>query len=317
MKPDQFVPNKIEKSNQTEQSLDKISPQAVDFNIVGACNLNCTWCWGPDHKVKHTLTSQNWIDAGKQLKNRGTENIIISGGEPLLRKDLKEILAGLKKLDLRVTLSTNGMFLLVGENKELLKYLDEIGLPLDGSSQDMNSTMRMGSSHSFELSLQAMKYVQENHPTIKLTVRTVLSKKNSTDIIHIPDTLQKNGIDLSKLRWKIYQIVPTGPRKQTILQGGNEWLVEDSEAEKIVSEIKEKYPNIKVKFQDAKHKLNRYLHLNPTGEIFTLIGDGTEEKIIGNLLNEEGDLIDLDNTLIGLYNSEDRITDTSHGADNF
>ncbi|MEK7564602.1 MAG: radical SAM protein [Patescibacteria group bacterium] len=303
--------------NKTEGHVDKIAPQAVDFNVIGACNLNCTWCWGPDHKVKHTLTAQHWIDAGKQLKTHGTENIIISGGEPLLRKDLLEIIAGLKALDLRVTLSTNGMFLLVGENKELLKYLDEIGLPLDGSTQNMNSAMRKGSQKSFELSLQAMRYVQEHHPNIKLTIRTVLSKKNLSDIIHIPKTLQENGIDVTKLRWKIYQIVPTGPRKHTVLEEGDEWLIENDEASRVVSEVQAAYPDIVVKFQDAQNKLNRYLHLDPTGDMFTLVGDGTEEKILGNLLDEKGDLINLDDTLIKLHSSEDRITDTSHGADNF
>ena len=170
---------KLEQPNQhnPERDLSKIAPQAVDFNIIGACNLNCTWCWGPDHKVKPALTTQNWIEIGKQLKNRGTENIIISGGEPLIRKDLQEILTGLKTLDLRVTLSTNGMFLLQENSKELLKYLDEIGLPLDGSNKNMNSIMREGSDKSFELSIQAMKYVQENYPNLKLTIRTVLSQK--------------------------------------------------------------------------------------------------------------------------------------------
>ncbi len=89
------------------------APKTVDFNVIGKCNLDCIWCWGPDHKTKHTLNAKDWIETAIQLKKMGTENIVITGGEPTLRKDLLEMVEGFKKLGMRVTLSTNAMLFLM------------------------------------------------------------------------------------------------------------------------------------------------------------------------------------------------------------
>jgi MoaA/NifB/PqqE/SkfB family radical SAM enzyme len=298
-----------------EMKSQKIAPLAVDFNVIGKCNLRCEWCWGPDHKMKANITSKEWIDIAKELKKLGTKSIVITGGEPLLRNDLIEILVGLKKIGMRVTLSTNGM-LLSDKNKELLKYVDEMGLPLDGSNKDANSLMRKGDKRSFELAMSAIKFVQETYPKIKLTIRTVLSKKNADDIVNIPEALKANGVNIETIRWKIYQIAATGPTKEYISSRSEEWLIDDDNAKEVVTRIKDKYGEKLVEYQDTSLKLNRYLHIDPRGKMFTLVGDGTEEMLLGDVFDDKRKLV-IKKPLTDLDNSENKITDTKHGTDNF
>lgn len=256
------------------------------------------------------------MEIAKELKRLGTENIVITGGEPLLQKNLSEVIDGLHSMGLRVTLSTNGMLLRSESNKNILDHVDEIGLPLDGSSEGVNASIRKGSPKSFTYALDAMKYVQENYPNIKLTVRTVLCKKNIDDIENIPQTLIENGVEISCIRWKIYKIVATGQRKGHILDNGDDWLITDEQARQVIAEITEKYPDLSIKYQDASDKLNRYFHIDPTGRMYTIVGDGTEERDLGSIFNEDRVLV-LKDTLEQLHNSPDRITDSHHGSDNF
>ena len=306
----------FEKLNNPENKELHIAPKTVDFNVIGTCNLNCEWCWGPDHKLEATLSANDWIEIGKQLKKLGTENIVITGGEPLLRKDMLEILEGLKSIGMRVTLSTNTINLLQENNLKSLKFIDEIGIPLDGSTMEVNNIMRKGNIKAFDSSIQAIKYVQEKYPAIKITLRTVLSQKNLTDTKNIPQTLNANGIDLTKFRWKLYQITPTGPRKEQTTLGENNWLISEEETQKVVSELKNIYPQMTISVLLSKEHNARYLHIDPIGKITTLTGKNPQHEELGNVFNDKK-IIQLKNILIDLDNSEKRVTDTLHGTDNF
>jgi hypothetical protein len=64
---------------------------SVDFNPLGRCQLNCAWCWGPEHNAKEPIRLEQWKETFKMMKKTyGTSSIIITGGEPLLKGWLPE-----------------------------------------------------------------------------------------------------------------------------------------------------------------------------------------------------------------------------------
>lgn len=291
------------------------APKTVDFNVIGKCNLDCEWCWGPDHKTNHSLTAEHWIEIAKQLRRMGTENVILTGGEPTLRRDLVEIISNLKKIGLRVTLSTNAMLLLNERNKKLLDSIDEIGIPLDGATREMNNEMRRGDPKAFNDVIQALKYIQQNHPEIKVTLRTVLSRKNIDDVQSIPNTLSSQGIDLNGFRWKIYQITPTGPRTEQSLLKDEGWLVSEEETLRLVDYLKASHPNMTIGYLLSKEHDGRYLHIDPTGKITTLIGEDPKHVEVGSVFDENQHI----SLLEPMKHLEEnyQITDRFHGTDNF
>lgn len=272
------------KTNLTSNQFLK-APNTVDFNLNGACNLNCTWCWGPDHKAKEELTVEKWKEIASKLKYLGTEKITFTGGETLMKEGLGDILDHVHNtLGLRTTLSTNGI-LLRRKEKEILPYVDDIGLPLDGHSRDINNIMRAGTPKHFDRVLESIKMVQDKYPHIDITVRTVLSAKNVDSVPLIGKTLLENGINPQKMRWKIYQVTPIGIRKDDVLNG--DWLISSEKFEavnKVIKELNWQFPHLDT--LSSKRHVGRYFHIYPDGKshIFMTGEDGYPAQLpMGNI----------------------------------
>lgn len=282
-----FVALKSSQSTEIKTHLQKTikAPRTVDFNIIGACNLNCTWCWGPDHKAKEELTIEQWKEIAYKLKILGTEKITFTGGETLMKVGLSELLKYVHDdLGIRTTLSTNGILLKRFANS-VLPYVDDIGLPLDGHSREINNIMREGPPKHFDRALSAIKLVQDDFLNIDITVRTVLSAKNLDSVPLIGKTMIDSGIDPTRIRWKIYQVSPIGIRKEDVLNGN--WLISSSQFEEAVIKIKalnSKFPHIDTLGLD-RH-VGRYFHIYPDGKshVFVTGKDGYPIALsVGNI----------------------------------
>lgn len=88
----------------------KTTPLRVVHLITTRCNLKCSFC--ECHKLSYNEMDTDEIKSAMNcFKNMGTFAWGFSGGEPLLRKDLKELLIHAKKLDFYTSIVTNGTLL--------------------------------------------------------------------------------------------------------------------------------------------------------------------------------------------------------------
>ena len=109
------------------------------ISLIEKCNLRCNYCM-PENGVllspkSHLMTGQEIIDiAGVFVKN-GVTKIRLTGGEPLLRKDFSEIIKGLSKLDVQLSLTTNAIlvdkFKTITKRDQFKKAFDNIQLLID------------------------------------------------------------------------------------------------------------------------------------------------------------------------------------------
>ena len=83
------------------------------LELLPLCNLNCDMCYV--HLSKQEMQSQGrlrsldeWISLAKQMKDAGTLFLLITGGEPLLFPQFKELYCALKDMGMILTLNTNG-----------------------------------------------------------------------------------------------------------------------------------------------------------------------------------------------------------------
>lgn len=107
------------------------------ISIIDRCNLRCVYCMPEDGVtlIKHAdiLTYEEIIRICKVMVKFGLKYIKITGGEPLIRKDLPWLIAGLKAINgiEQVTLTTNGILL-----KDQLTQLVEAGIDAINISLD-------------------------------------------------------------------------------------------------------------------------------------------------------------------------------------
>ena len=91
-------------------------PIAGNFELTARCNFNCPMCYVHQSADKvetmgGELTAQQWLDLAAAAQKQGMIFVLLTGGEPLLRKDFFEIYDGMKKLGLMISINTNGSLL--------------------------------------------------------------------------------------------------------------------------------------------------------------------------------------------------------------
>lgn len=83
------------------------------ISITDNCNLRCLYCMPDDHynfTAPDKLMQVNEItEIAKIFVKNGVKKIRITGGEPLIRKDVDKILLNLADLPVKLTMTTNGI----------------------------------------------------------------------------------------------------------------------------------------------------------------------------------------------------------------
>jgi len=238
-------------------------PRTIDISLTGFCQLDCAWCWGEKHTIGTVHTLGKWKDLLRNFKEVGTSHVVFTGGEPLVSPLISDMLKFAKEtLSMRTTLSTNAI-ILGNLHKSVLPWVDDLGLPLDGSTPEINKLMRAGAINNFQKVIDCAKLVQTTYPNIDLTIRTVIARPNIEDVKNIPQTLINNGIDISQIRYKLYQVEPIGPRSD--VTNTNNWLVGESECRSIENIIKEIYPDLSTTLQLYGNTSGRYYQIGPRG----------------------------------------------------
>ena len=67
-------------------------PSLISWNLTRMCNLRCPHCYlDAGRKAENELTTGECLELIDEMKALGTEMLILTGGEPLLRKDIYDI----------------------------------------------------------------------------------------------------------------------------------------------------------------------------------------------------------------------------------
>ncbi len=97
-----------------KDSFDRIH-NYLRISLTDKCNLNCTYCC-PVNMPKATFSRKNQMSAEEidtivsVFVKEGVKKIRLTGGEPLIRKDAKEIIERLSKYPVELTITTNGVY---------------------------------------------------------------------------------------------------------------------------------------------------------------------------------------------------------------
>src|ERR1051325_8685718 len=88
-------------------------PSLVSWNLTKRCNLRCPHCYMEAGKAAaHELSTDECLSVLVEMKALGTEMVILTGGEPLLRRDIYEIASAASAAGLWVVMGTNGVLVI-------------------------------------------------------------------------------------------------------------------------------------------------------------------------------------------------------------
>ena len=87
-------------------------PLSGNFELTPRCNFHCKMCYiHQQEDISRELSAAEWLKIGHTAVEAGMVFLLLTGGEPLIRKDFREIYTGLKKMGLLISINTNGALL--------------------------------------------------------------------------------------------------------------------------------------------------------------------------------------------------------------
>ena len=178
----------------------------IDFHVTCECSQECPYCWGPKD-IENPVSTHTARLIIRKIKEIGARRIVFTGGDPLKRKDTGSLIRYAKEIGLEVALSTTGDKLSSTFLKRYAQFIDLISLPLDGSTEGINSkTKKPGHLTAIFRSLKLLK----KYPHIDIKICTPLTNFNIKDITNIL-TLAENYTRDTTAR-VFYNIFQTFPR---------------------------------------------------------------------------------------------------------
>jgi len=256
-------------------------PEIVCWRITSKCNRSCPFCFRPDRREVSTKEVYKIID---NLAKYGVRGIGITGGEPLLRKDIVKILKYIWEKDIKICLATN-MDLYSKYQEFINKYITTIGIPIEGSTKEIHDSLR--GSGNFHNVINAIDKIYKKSK-LEMYFSTVLTKENVEDLINIEDLLAEYQDKIAY--WKIYNIIDYSDRSFQSMRGNN---ISDAKIKRVISKLGKKLGKNKIFYLSPNDRSEASLLINPDGEVVVPINKKSKTKdfVLGNLLKEKADKI--------------------------
>ncbi|MBF0531971.1 MAG: radical SAM protein [Candidatus Omnitrophica bacterium] len=196
--------SKIFKGERTEHTQRKKGPLFV-WNVTSRCNLQCGHCYrdASSGNGADDLTDQNCLNFIREIKELNPPIVLLTGGEPLLRGNIFDIIRVCRDEGLSVGLSTNGTLI----NPDMAKKIQDagvsyVGISIDGNKEAHDRFRR--ADGSWEASWQGIESL--NKHGVKTGVRFTLTAANRHDLNAV---LAKTVISGTK-RFCLYHLVYAG-----------------------------------------------------------------------------------------------------------
>ena len=186
----------------------------VLWEITGKCNMSCKHClyYVGSYAKRPDITLERVLEIVSQMQQDGTiDEVWLSGGEPLMRTDLFEIISSIHKAGMKPSVSTNG-FLVTQDLAFRLKEngVNYVHLSIDGIDPEEHDSFRRKNG-AFEHVVRAADYLKMADITVGAT--SIVTRENVEDLESLVLLALTHGIKVLSF----YMVEPLGRGK--ILKG--------------------------------------------------------------------------------------------------
>ena len=183
------------------------TPVTVAWELTRACALACKHCRAmamPRRDPRELTTAEGYrlID---QVVEIGRPILVVTGGDPLMRRDVFDLIAYAASRELRVALSPSATALVT---RRTLAQAKEAGVAmlhvsLDGSTPEIHDEFR-GVRGSYQRTIEILGDAVDLD--LPLQVGTTVNRRNLTDLPRLAEEVQRLGATV----WSVFFLVPTG-----------------------------------------------------------------------------------------------------------
>ena len=185
--------------------------------LTYSCPLQCPYCSNPLEmaKVKNELSTEDWIRVLREARKMGATQLGFSGGEPLTRTDLEELIAEARQLGFYTNLITSG----IGMDEKRIKAFKEAGLDhiqvsFQASTEDLNNLI--AGTDAFEHKKEMARLVKQyGYPMVLCFVLHRKNEDQVRDILDLAVNLEADYVELATTQyygWAYHnreQLLPT------------------------------------------------------------------------------------------------------------
>jgi len=179
----------------------------VNFHLVKHCQMACNFCYARfDDVIRDTKVSKLGLPTEQaravvtELARLGFKKINFAGGEPLLRKDLSELIRYAKSLGLVTSIISNGQLITADWIESVSGHLDQIGISVDSALPERRVLMGRaikGRPLSNDDYLHRANLIRRAN--ISLKINSVVTAQNCTE------DMTAFIAQLAPRRWKVFQ----------------------------------------------------------------------------------------------------------------
>ena len=229
------------------------NPLALIAEVTHRCPLHCVYCSNPMQltAASNELSTEEWISVFRQAGKLGMLHAHFTGGEPLARNDLTELIAAARAAGLYTNLITSG----IGLNEQRLQMLvkaglDHIQISFQDSREDAANWIAGTKAHAHKTELS---HAIRRHK-IAFTVNLVVHRQNLDhleEMISFIEQLQPERVEIAHTQyygWALANraaLMPTRAQLETavaIIRGAEKRLSGRMRIDSVVPDYYAKYP---------------------------------------------------------------------------
>lgn len=205
------------------------APERIYWEVTRDCNLRCLHCRAvpAEGSSPEELTTQQCYDIMNQIAQVGWPALVLTGGEPLLRKDIYDLARYGTSKGFRMELATNGTRV----TEEVADRIRQAGfgrvsISLDGPDPETHDRFRQ-SPGAFDAAMEGIRRLKE--AGLSVQINTTVVTHNTSRLEEIFSLMGRLGADA----WHLFLSVPFGCG----LQIEQEMRIEAKEYERILNWI--------------------------------------------------------------------------------
>jgi radical SAM protein with 4Fe4S-binding SPASM domain len=185
---------------------ERFVPLVMSWNVTRECNMKCSHCYinATEKKLDNELTTKEAKELIDQIYEVSAPLLILSGGEPLLRPDIFELINYGSKKGLKMGLGSNGSLI----DEAAARKLKEAGIATVSISLDSNIPAQhdefRGVAGAWEKAVEACKALRKNNVLVQ--VNATLTQQNYDQIDDVMSLAENIGVE----NFHLFFLVPTG-----------------------------------------------------------------------------------------------------------
>ena len=184
-------------------------PSLISWNLTRKCNLRCPHCYlEAGTAAENELTTAECLGLLEEMKSLGTEMVILTGGEPLLRRDIYELANAASSQGLWVVMGTNGVLVTEAVARKMVECgVKGVGISIDSLDPEKHNSFR-GGPNAWQYSVRALDICRDNG--LEVLVQTTVTEMNYAEIPAMLDFAREKGA----WSFNLYFLVQTGRGRQ-------------------------------------------------------------------------------------------------------